>query len=139
MRLTQEGGIMMKRIMLSVAMVMAFGVAQAEDEVTVVESTVGLTGAFVPGGFDSQSEVFVVVSGMFPNSCYAWSRAEVSMGENNTIDIQAKANITQGVLCYRFLQPYQKEVQIGQLSPGRYTLRFANGDGTYFQEPLVIN
>jgi hypothetical protein len=135
-----EGGFVMKKSLLFVAaFFMLQGTALADDEVKTVETVVALNGAYVPGGFDSQSDVFVIVSGMFPNTCYTWNQADVSHEQGSDfVDVVAKANVTQGVTCMRVLVPYQKEVYIGRLEPGDYTLRFANGDGTYFYEPLHI-
>ena len=39
------------------------------------EVQVGINDAYIPGGFDSSSDVYVVTSGIFPNGCYRWNRA----------------------------------------------------------------
>jgi len=101
------------------------------------ESVVSINSAFIPGGFDSQSEVFAVVSGIFPNSCYAWKGANVVRQDGNRIEVTGLANVTQG-MCMMVLVPFQREVQIGQLNAGTYTLHFNNGDGTHFEQSLTI-
>lgn len=129
----------MKTILLTIAsLLLAVQVAHAEGP-EQIEKVVGLNGAFVPGGFDSGSDAFVIVSGIFPNTCYNWNGTEINQTEGSqVIEIQAKALVNQGVGCMRVLVPYQREVYLGKLEAGEYQLRFSNGDGTSFTEKLVI-
>ncbi|MGZ3768849.1 MAG: hypothetical protein ACXVCP_05090 [Bdellovibrio sp.] len=101
------------------------------------EVQVSLSGVYVPGGFDSASDTFVVVNGIFPNGCYRWSRAEVSDVNDFTHEIKSIAAVSQG-MCIMVLVPFQKEVRLGKFRAGTHTLRFANGDGTYFEKNLKI-
>ena len=131
----------MKKIILITAALLLTNVfaAQAEQEVEKKETVVALSGAFVPGGFDSKSDVYVVVSGIFPNTCYNWQGADIVQETgSNQVDITAKALVAQGVPCMRVLVPFQKEVNLGQFPQGDYILRFSNGDGTFFNESLKI-
>lgn len=101
------------------------------------EVQVGLSGVYVPGGFDSTSDSFVVVNGIFPNGCYKWSRAEITNVDAYTHEIKSMAAVSQG-MCIMVLVPFQKEVRLGKFPAGNHTLRFANGDGTYFEKNLRI-
>lgn len=101
------------------------------------EVQVGITGAFVPGGFDSNSDAYVVVSGVFQNGCYKWSRAEMTNRDEFNHDIVTKATVTPG-MCIMVLVPFQKEVRLGKLPAGKHSLKFLNGDGTYIEKTLSV-
>ncbi len=124
-------------ILLSVAIIFTSLTLNAQD-IPSKESVVGINSAFVPGGFDSTSDVYAIVSGIYPNSCYSWKRADVEPTDGqNVIRVSAVASVTQG-MCMMVLVPFQREVLIGTLPVGDYTLRFSNGEGTYFDEALSI-
>lgn len=131
-----------KYVLVSVAALFALsaqaqpgqGSQQAPQE---KEVQIGLSGVYVPGGFDSNSDSFVVVNGIFPNGCYRWSRAEVKDVDAYTHEIKSVAAVSQG-MCIMVLVPFQKEVRLGKFSAGSHTLRFSNGDGTYFEKNLKI-
>lgn len=109
----------------------------AEQAPTSKEVQIGINSVYVPGGFDSASDVFVIVSGIFPNGCYKWSRAEVSNKDAFTHEIKSVAAVNQG-MCIMVLIPFQKEVQLGKFSAGKHTLRFLNGDGTYIEKLMDV-
>ena len=99
------------------------------------ELTVGVNDAFIPGGFDSNSDSNVVVSGLFPNGCYRWSRAEVTKGEGNVTEIFTKAKVRSG-MCLMVLIPFSNEVNLGRLQKGTNVLRFMSNDGTYLEKQV---
>jgi hypothetical protein len=101
------------------------------------EVNVGVSSVFVPSGFDSRSEVNVVASGLFPNSCYRWSRAEVSRNADNVVEVHTKAKVREGV-CLMVLLPFTNEVSLGRLGSGRHTVHFMGGDGTYLEKIINI-
>lgn len=101
------------------------------------EVQIGINSVYVPGGFDSASDVFVVVNGIFPNGCYKWGRAEVTDQDPFHHEIKSIADVTQG-MCIMVLVPFQKEVRLGRFASGKHNLRFLNGDGTYIEKALVI-
>lgn len=130
----------MKSLILSAALILSiFGqsIALAAQDVPQKEVSVGINGVFVPGGFDSSSDAYVVVNGIFPNGCYRWSRADVNNIDNFTHEITSKANVSQG-MCIMVLIPFQKDISLGKLSAGKHTLKFLNGDGTYIEKNLNI-
>lgn len=126
----------MKKFMLVAAAVLMaqFSMADAPAE---KEVQVGISGAFVPGGFDSSSDAYVIVNGVFQNGCYKWKRADISSKDSFTHEIRSIAAVTQG-MCIMVLIPFQKDVRLGQLQQGKHTLRFLNGDGTYLEKSLVV-
>ena len=126
----------MKNLLLVAVTVLAaqfsFADVPAEREVQV-----GISGAFVPGGFDSASDAYVIVNGVFQNGCYKWKRADINSKDGFTHEIRSIAAVTQG-MCIMVLIPFQKDVRLGQLQAGKHTLRFLNGDGTYLEKSMVV-
>lgn len=112
--------------------------AHAEQELPVVKDVVvGINDVFVPGGFDSQSDSYVVVSGIFPNGCYQWKGASVKNTSDLTHEITSVAKVSQG-MCIQVLIPFSKDIRLGKLSTGTHSLRFMSGDGTYLEKSLVV-
>lgn len=126
----------MKNLLLVAVTVLAaqfsFAEVPAEREVQV-----GISGAFIPGGFDSASDAYVIVNGVFQNGCYKWKRADINSKDGFTHEIRSIAAVTQG-MCIMVLIPFQKDVRLGQLQSGKHTLRFVNGDGTYLEKSMVV-
>ncbi len=126
----------MKNLLLVAVTVLAaqfsFADVPAEREVQV-----GISGAFIPGGFDSASDAYVIVNGVFQNGCYKWKRADINSKDGFTHEIRSMATVTQG-MCIMVLIPFQKDVRLGQLQAGKHTLRFLNGDGTYLEKSMVV-
>jgi hypothetical protein len=98
---------------------------------------IGLNDVFVPGGFDSTADSYVVANGLFPNGCYKWKGADVKHVSTFNHEVQTYADVSQG-LCIMVLIPFSKEIRLGRLSTGTHTLKFLNGDGTYLEKSLVI-
>jgi hypothetical protein len=98
---------------------------------------VGVNDVYVPSGFDSRSEVFVVANGWFPNSCYKFSQAKVDHVSPTLHEVRTYASVTEG-LCLTVIVPFHQEIQIGRLEPGEHSLRFVSGDGTYLEKKVVI-
>lgn len=105
---------------------------------TQVEVMIGVSDALIPGGFDAQSEVNVIVSGLFPNGCYRWKEARVNhLTAEKVHVISSYASVYQG-MCPMVLVPYTKEVNLGQLGAGEHKIRFVNGDGTYMEKTVTL-
>lgn len=101
------------------------------------EVTIGINDVFIPGGFDSEADAYVVVNGIFPNGCYRWSGAEVSHVSSFKHEIKSKALVSQG-MCIMVLVPFTKEIRLGQLASGEHKLKFVNGDGTYLEKTMKV-
>jgi hypothetical protein len=113
-------------------------VASAQTQLpTEKEVIVGINDAYVPGGFDSTSDAYVVVNGLFPNGCYRWARADVTHTTGNIHEVRSVARVSQG-MCLMVLVPFTKEVRLGTLGAGTHAVRFMNGDGTYLEKSLTI-
>ena len=112
---------------------MGFG---GERDLPAKDVVVDINDVFVPGGFSSDADAYVVVNGLFPNGCYRWKGAEVE--HNGTVHkIRPIASVTQG-LCIRVLVPFTKEVKLGRLAAGKHTLRFVDSAGNYLEKEMEI-
>lgn len=123
---------------LALALVGAIVISQvAQAGVEEREVQVGFSDAYVPSGFDSNSDTFVVASGLFPNGCYRWKEASVQHPTANVHEIRASATVSQG-MCLMVLVPFTKEIHLGKLGVGVHQVRLLNGDGTYIEKQLHI-
>ena len=128
----------MKALFLLLVCSVISAAAQAQDELPAVKDVVvGVSDVFVPAGFDSQSDAYVVVSGIFPNGCYQWKNAAVKNLTDFSHEVVTTARVSQG-MCIQVLIPYSKDVRLGKLATGKHNLRFLSGDGTYLEKSLVI-
>jgi hypothetical protein len=127
----------MKKSILVLAAILAMSANAFAGEGKTRGQVVGVNDAYIPSGFDSASDAFVVVSGIFPSGCYQWKEAQVEHIGPTLHQIKAMANVFEG-LCIMVMVPFQKEVQLGKLAVGDHSLRFVNGDGTYFEKRLSI-
>lgn len=98
---------------------------------------IGINSVYVPGGFDSSSDVYVILHGIFPNGCYQSVRAEVANTDAFNHEVRTIASVNQG-MCMMVLIPFQKEVRLGKFAVGEHTLRFQNGDGTFVEKKIAI-
>ena len=107
------------------------------QNLTVKEVAVSVTDAFIPSGFSSQSESYVVVNGLFPNTCYSMSEPKIDHKTATEHEVQTMAKVKPGI-CIRVFVPFNKEITLGYLTAGKHTVRFLADDGTYFEKSLVI-
>jgi len=107
------------------------------DEPQYKDVQIAINDAFIPGGFDSNTDAYVVASGIFPNGCYRWKNAEVNHADTYTHEIKSFASVSQG-MCIMVLIPFTKEVRLGKLATGKHTLKFMNGDGTFLLKSLQV-
>ncbi|NJL24385.1 MAG: hypothetical protein HC902_03885 [Calothrix sp. SM1_5_4] len=131
----------MKRLLTAMALIASIGSASsamaASAQPNTKEVNISVNDAYVPGGFSSDTDAYVVISGVFPNSCYRWNRAEVTDKTATNHEVKAYAMVSES-MCLMVLVPYTQEVKLGRLQRGEHTLRFVNGDGTYFEKNLVV-
>lgn len=125
------------KMIFSVMMILAVSPVAFAAEGDVHEKIVPVSDVYIPSGFDSASDAFVVVNGLFPNSCYSVKDAKVDHVGPALHEIRTFANVTDG-MCLMVLVPFHKEVQIGKLGVGEHKLHFMNGDGTYMEKRLTI-
>lgn len=120
------------------AMVCSFNYAGAAAAPHTKEVTIAVNDVLVPEDINENTDAKIVLTGMLPNTCYSWSRSEVTSPEATTHQIKAMAMVTVNTNCLMVLVPYTKVVNLGRLSVGEHTLRFMSGDDTYFERQLVV-
>jgi hypothetical protein len=79
--------------------------------------------AYIPGGFDSNDSVEVVLEGRFSSSC--WRPAEISFAvdqDKNEIHVGPAAYLYPARLCAQLILPFDRVVNFGVLKPGMYKL-----------------
>jgi hypothetical protein len=77
---------------------------------------------FVPEGFDNNDTVEVVVTGTFPNPCYARSATTATVKED-VIDIRVNATVApESERCEALPVPFKESVTIGTLQGGTYAI-----------------
>ena len=101
------------------------------------EVVIGLNDVYVPAGFDSEADAYVIVNGILPNGCYRWSGVEVKNDGQFNHEVKSKALVSQG-MCIMVLIPFTKEVRLGKLASGEHKLKFVNGDGTWIEKTLKV-
>lgn len=125
--------------LLSIAIFVAAQTFAFQASADPITKEVGITvhDVFVPEKVAVGTDAKIVLSGMFPNSCYKWSRTDVQdLGPFNH-QLQARAMVTE-TMCLMVLVPFSKEVNLGRLTAGTHTLKFINGDDTYFERTLIV-
>lgn len=128
----------MKKFLLTTAITLcAFTTVAIAEDLNIKEVAVSVNDAYIPSGFDSNSDAYVVVNGLFPNTCYSMSDAKVANKSATEHEVQTMAKVKPGI-CIRVFVPFNKEISLGHLSAGKHTVRFIADDGTYFEKVLVV-
>jgi hypothetical protein len=129
----------MKKFLLLAVIAMPFSFSNTSyaADGDVHERVVGVSDAYVPSGFDSTSDAFVVANGWFQNSCYKLKSIEVAHVGPQLHEVTTKANVIEG-MCLAVIIPWHREVQLGKLVVGTHQVHFLNGDGTYLEKQIVI-
>ena len=129
----------MKTLVTLAAMMMAFNFssgAMAKDG-DVNDKVIPINDVYIPSGFDSASDAFLVVNGLFPNSCYRLKNVKVEHIGAALHEVSTFAGVTSG-MCLTVMVPFHQEVQLGKLAVGEHKIHFMNGDGTYMEKRLTI-
>src|SRR5688572_20229970 len=81
------------------------------------DKVVAINDVYIPNGFDSGSDAFVVVNGWFPHSCYKLKDVKVDHIGAALHEVTTMAEVTEG-LCLTVIIPFHREVQLGRLAAG---------------------
>lgn len=98
---------------------------------------------YIPEGFDSNDSVEVVVTGAFPNACYARNQVEVAVN-HDVIDITVTAiapdkSRIASPLCINMLVPFKEVVTLGNLQGGDYEVRVNHQAISELKDKLVVS
>ena len=107
--------------------------ASAQEWSGYKDVVVGVNSAFIPSGFDSETDAYVAASGHYPNTCYSFKESLVTHVSDFVHEVQMVARVKQSV-CMMMLVPYTIEVNLGQLASGKHRVSFLAGDGTQFDK-----
>lgn len=130
----------MKKLFITAMITMAAIASPAfaeSDKPQTRKQIVGISDAYIPSGFDTGSDAFVVINGLFPNSCYRMDEARVNHIGAALHEVSAFADVTEG-MCLMVLVPYNREVALGKLQAGDHAVRFINGDGTHWEKRFSV-
>lgn len=127
----------LSKTVLAIVVSFAVGTSFAEDMPVEKLIAVGINDAYIPSGFDSESDSYVVVNGLFPNSCYSLSEPKVTHTSATSHDVKTMATVKQA-LCLRVMVPFTKEISLGKLATGKHIVRFVSEDGTSFEKTLSV-
>jgi hypothetical protein len=111
-------------------------IANAED-ILIKDVAVSVMDVYVPGNFQAGQDAYVVVNGLFPNSCYSLGTPLVKNIDDYTHEIRTMAKVRSGI-CLRVLVPYNQEISLGALKSGLHTLKFSADDDTYFEKTMAV-
>lgn len=124
-------------IMVAIAAVLV-GKANAATPPVEKEVVIGVSDAFVPSGFDAESDAYVVTNGHFPNGCYRWKRSDVRRNPtSDVIEVRSIATVTEGY-CIMVMVPFTQPITLGKLGVGEHKVRFIDGNGNYMEKTVVI-
>jgi hypothetical protein len=112
------------------------GSALADEPPRSKEVVVDISSVYIPNGFGT-NDPFAVISGIFPNSCYAFKGVQVTNLTPTLHEVRATATVRQG-MCLMILIPYSEEAPLGKLDRGTHTLRFMSSNGTYTERSVEI-
>lgn len=127
----------MGKIFLSALILFASFGGMAKADVPTKDVYINFSDVFVPSEQTPNKDAVVIASGMFPNSCYRMKGADVYNKSATEHEIKLMATVSQS-MCLMVIVPFTKEINLGRLTSGEHTLRFTNGDDTYFERKLVI-
>lgn len=129
----------MKKVLLMAVMALSltFSMGASAKDGDKHEKVVPISDVYIPSGFDSASDAFVVVNGWFPHSCYKLKDITVTHVGPLLHEVTTNALVTEG-LCLAVIIPFHREAQLGKLAVGVHSIRFMNGDGAYTEKQLTI-
>lgn len=124
-------------VVLALTTLQAAAKDNGSEQNAVKEIAVGVNGVYVASDVKSNTDVIVVVNGLFPNGCYSLGEPRIDHKSNFDHDIYTIAKVKQGI-CLRVLVPFTKEISVGKLAVGKHNLRFVADDGTSVEKIIDV-
>jgi hypothetical protein len=104
-----------------------FGAAQAQSNPKIVPVSFGKM--YVPQGYDSNDNVQLVGTGVYPNSCYRNADTKVVVDhKKKTVRLQPMSYHYEG-MCLQVILPFDRVVDLGILKNGDY--KILQGDSEF--------
>lgn len=117
----------MKKVIKSLATVMAGGLTLGAMASTPILTTVPVENVFVPAGFDSNDTVEVVVNGLLPNLCHKAPQSKVEfVGKKINIKVEALRYEPSNPFCPPVVVPFTETINLGVLDKGLYDITVNN-------------
>lgn len=107
---------------ISVLITLAAGPLIGADVATTIEK------AYVPAVFSTDERVQFMVRAYQPNGCYKPSRTSYSVDKARKIVTLTQYVSESDEMCIQLVERFNKEIDLGGLSPGEYTLRDSSGN-----------
>ena len=97
---------------------------------------------YIPEGFDSNDSVELVVSGTFPNTCYARNNVEINVVDD-LINIRITALAPESSkkdsrACAEMIVPFKEVVSVGNLQGGSYLVQVNKGSRYELSKSLKV-
>lgn len=112
------------KILFSFGVALILGSASnlwASDFPQPEEVSVPITGAYIPGGFDSNDSAEVTVEGYFPNSCYRLGQSTFEVNkESGEVLLKQTAYVYKNGFCLEMIVPFSQTVKVGMLKAQDY-------------------
>ena len=128
----------LKVLFIAVLTVFCAATAVGEESYTEKEIGLGVIDAYIPASQRADRDAHIVVNGLFPNSCYSFSGADVTHIDDFTHKIRTVVKVRSGV-CSRVLKPFTEQIPLGKLKRGEHKITLVADDDTYFEKILLID
>ncbi len=118
----------------AVLFILLAGFAHARPEIV----TAPVDHLYIPEGFDNNDSVEIVVTGTFPNPCFARNTVQVNINDS-MIDIHISAILPKASInCIDMAVPFQEVISLGTLQGGEYGVRVNHRSPFELTESLQI-
>ena len=129
----------MKKFMICAMVMASVGVGSVAfaSEPATKEVIIPVNDVYVPEFTNHNDDAKIVMTGILQNSCYRWSKADVTDRDPMTHDVKAYGIVTTNTMCLMVRITYSKEVNLGKLPVGEHTSSIIRGDDTFFERKLT--
>jgi hypothetical protein len=107
------------------------------EQATQKETQVNVSDVYIQRSRGVVEAQELLLTGLFPNGCYKWVRADVKHETDYIHEVRAIGKVTQG-MCIMVMVPFTKEVDLGVLKEGTHTVRVMNADGTSIEKQFEL-
>jgi hypothetical protein len=114
----------MKALIVALVLFIGFFSKIALGDDIYIEKPADINKVFVPGGFDDNDQVEVVLSGVLADSCHTVGNSGYTVDpETNTVRVWATTMVKQNTFCLEMITFYVQPIKVGQLKVGEYSVQ----------------